>query len=386
MRVTLVAMLGVLLAAGAGERGRGEDISKITIPETSTVEVLPPVGPERVYLLDMVYPHPIVGRVMVVDGAAQRVLGSITAGLMPNLVIVPGQKEVLVLGTFWSRAAYGERADVLTYYDASTLTPTAEVLLPGRFLIADKGHNVDLTTDGRYLLVSNMTPATSVIVIDVARRTVVGSIETPGCTFVYPAGPSRFASLCADGSLFTATFDAAGKVTAAQRSKPFFDVQNDPLFEHAGLDRRANTANFVSYLGQVMSVDLAASSPVFHEPWSMVSSAEARKGWRPGGWQLVALHRESDRLYVLMHRGGPWTHKQSGTEVWVLDLATHRRVSQIKLKAPAGSIAVSQEPSDPKLYALTEHELYTYDTRTGEVLGKLKEMGDTPLEIDLYDR
>lgn len=376
----------LLLAQGASVAARSEDLTKISIPEAHTVAQLPPAGPDRLYVLDMVFSHPIAGKAFVVEGHEQKVVGSITAGYMPSIVIGSDHKQIFVLGSFWSRGARGERTDVVTYYDASTLAPTAEVVLPpGRFLIADKAHNADLTADGKYLLVSNMAPATSVTVIDVAQQSVVGKVETPGCTFIYPSAANRFSSLCADGSLFTATFDAAGKATS-QRSRPFFDVKNDPVFEHAGLDRERNVTHFLSYRGRVHRVDLSSAAPVFAEPWSIVSDPDVRKGWRPGGWQLVALHRPSGRLLVLMHRGGDWTHKQAGREVWVMDVATHRRVGRIKLKEPAGSIAVSQAPAGARLYAMVGHRLFTYDVDTGKHLGTLEEMGDTPLELVVSNR
>jgi methylamine dehydrogenase heavy chain len=385
MRFLAVAVAGVM-AQGASLNVRSEDLSRISIPEAHSVAVLPPAGPDRLYVLDMVFSHPIAGKAFVVEGREQKVVGSITAGYMPSIVIAPDHKQIFVLGSFWSRGARGERTDVVTYYDASTLAPTAEVVLPpGRFLIADKAHNADLTSDGKYLLVTNMAPATSVTVIDVAQQSVIGRVETPGCTFVYPSGPNRFASLCADGSMFTASFDAAGKATS-QRSKPFFDVKNDPVFEHAGLDRQGGIAHFLSYRGQVLSVDLSSSAAVLREPWPILSEKDARKGWRPGGWQLLAFHRASSRLLVLMHRGGDWTHKQAGSEIWVMDVATRRRVGRIKLKEPAGSIAVSQAPQDARLYAMGGHRLYTYDLDTGKYLGKLEEMGDTPLELVLSNR
>ena len=54
------------------------------------------------------------------------------------------------------------------------------------------------------------------------------------------------------------------------------------------------------------------------------------------------MHAASGRLYVLVHRGGPDTHKQAGTEVWVYDLATRRRVQRIETLNPLVSF-ISQE-------------------------------------------
>jgi methylamine dehydrogenase heavy chain len=384
MRAQLISAGLIILTWGGGPSCASAEVSKITIPETVTVQTLPPAGPDRLYVLDMVFHHPVAGRAFVVDGMTQKVIGSITLGYLPSLVVAAGDKELMAVGTFWSRLARGERTDAVTFYDPSTLAPTGEVRLPGRFLIADKGHNADLTSDGRYLLVSNMTPATSVIIVDVKQRALLGSIDTPGCTFVYPSGPRRFSSLCADGSLLTAEFDLTGRATV-KRSKPFFDVQNDPVHEHAGFDRRAGTAQFVSYSGRVYGVSLAAPEPSFGEPWSLTSPAERHDGWRPGGWRLLDLHRDSHRLFVLMHRGGAWTHKNPGTEVWIFDVTTRLRIGRIKLKSPAGSITVSQSAT-PRLYAIADHDLLTYDISSGELVGTMKEMGDTSLELFTDDR
>ena len=57
-------------------------------------------------------------------------------------------------------------------------------------------------------------------------------------------------------------------------------------------------------------------------------------------------------MFVLMHQGGEWTHKQFGTEVWVFDAAKKTRVGRIKLKTPAYSIYVSNSDK-PILYALS---------------------------------
>ncbi len=50
------------------------------------------------------------------------------------------------------------------------------------------------------------------------------------------------------------------------------------------------------------------------------------------------MHQTSGRLYSLVHQGGPDTHKDPGTELWVYDLATRRRVQRIELRHPGLSI------------------------------------------------
>src|SRR5262249_18363800 len=59
-----------------------------------------------------------------------------------------------------------------------------------------------------------------------------------------------------------------------------------------------------------------------------------RASWRIGGGQLLAVHQASGRLYALMHQGGPDSHKAAGTEVWVYDLGTRKRVQRVAMLNP----------------------------------------------------
>jgi len=81
-------------------------------------------------------------------------------------------------------------------------------------------------------------------------------------------------------------------------------------------------------------VDVSGPMPVFPEPWSMVSDAEREAGWRVGGRQPLAVHRATGRLFALMHQGGPNTHKESGREAWVFDLAAREHSDTIALRNP----------------------------------------------------
>ena len=157
----------------------------------------------------------------------------------------------------------------------------------------------------------------------------------------------------------------------------WFQAGNVRRYDHRGV----GLGNSLVALREATNLD-----PAFPEAWSLSSDAEREAGWRPGGWELVAYHEASKRLFVLMHRGGEWTHKKPGTEVWVLDVAQQKRVNRIELATPASSIAVSQGPEQVQLYAMTKNVLTTYDASSGEVIGTLEQMGGTPLEIVVYNR
>jgi hypothetical protein len=142
--------------------------------------------------------------------------------------------------------------------------------------------------------------------------------------------------LCADGALLRVALDAAGRPTRLERSAPFFDPDADPVTEKAV--RVGARWIFVSFAGQVHEVDVAAETPRFDAPWSLLDAVDQAEGWRSGGAQHLAVHAQSSRLYALMHQGGPDTHKDPGTELWVFDLASRRRLLRIPLRHPGMEI------------------------------------------------
>jgi uncharacterized membrane protein YphA (DoxX/SURF4 family) len=204
---------------------------------------------------------------------------------------------------------------------------------PGRAINALSSANAALSDDERFVAVFDYTPATSLSIVDVQRRVFVGEIATPGCSLAYAAGPRRFAMLCADGALLTVTLDGAGREAGRERSQPFFDPVKDPVTEKAV--RFGDSWIFVSFEGLVHPVDLSGPSPRFGERWSLLDSTDREEGWRIGGHQHLALHDPTGRLYSLMHQGGPDTHKQPGTELWVYDVAARKRLQRILLRSPA---------------------------------------------------
>lgn len=351
---------------GGAALGTQEDHPTLTLPEPQ---------PHWVYILEPVFPHLIASKVWILDGDTLQFKGMASAGYTANLVLSHDKSAFYLAETYWSRGTRGERADVVTFYDAKTLDPTGEVILPqGRFLVVTKKHNAQLTTDGRYLLSFNMDPAMSLSVVDVKERKYVGEIESGGCSLAFPTGPTSVAMLCPDGAFTHLTFDESGKATA-ENGQPFFDSENDPVFEHAAMHRPSQQAFFISYEGWVYPVGLEGM-PRIGERWRLQGEGEA--GWRPGGWQLAAYHAPSNRLFVLMHQGGPWTHKQAGEEVWVFDVASQRRVQRVPLEEHAHSLTVSND-DQPLLFALTETAaLQVFDATSYAHKGTKEGIGISP--------
>ena len=297
-------------------------------------------GPHWFWLSDVA-----LHRTAVFDGDTAALLGTIssgTAGL--GFVISPlfsrDHKEIYLAETYFARGVRGERTDVLTVYDARTLAPAAEIPLPPKRAEYYPGNAANaLSDDGSLVAVFNLTPMASLSIVDVRERRFVSEVSTPGCSLVYTAGPRRFFMLCANGGALTVSVDDAGQPTVA-RTPPFFDPQKDPLTEKAV--RRGDEWLFASFEGGVQAVDVSGAQLRFGERWSLLDDADRKASWRIGGAQHLAVHGPSGRLYALMHQGGPDTHKEAGTEIWVYDLAARRRVQRVPIVNPVASFVAQQ--------------------------------------------
>jgi len=294
--------------------------------EHLTVERLPPRSPHWVYVFDYMFDNEIDARVYLYDGDSYRRLGQIGAGFYSSLNLSPDGGTTAVASTYFARGSRGARTDVVEFTDNATLTVTHEILLPSKRALSALGlFNLSYSADGHLLYAAYMTPAASFGVLDPAAGTVLGEVDTAGCVLVIPSGHYRVSSLCESGRVLTVTLDAQGHELARAMSEPFFDADQDPVFVQGIPTTRGNV--FLSFLGEVHQIDFSAAPPEFAAPWSLVSPAE--KGhWRPGAYQVGAVHRELGRLYVPMHEGGEGTHKDGGTEIWVYDLASHRRLAR----------------------------------------------------------
>jgi len=348
--------------------------------EHLTVERLPPRSPHWVYIYDYVFDNEIDARVYLFDGDSYRRLGQIGAGFYASVNLSPDGGTTAVASTYFARGSRGARTDVVEFTDNTTLTVKHEILLPSkRALSVSSLFNLAYSPDGRLLYAAYMTPAASFGVLDPAAGTILGEIDTAGCVEVIPSGQYRVSALCESGRLLTVTLDAQGHELARAMSAPFFDADQDPVFVQGIPTTRGNV--FLSFLGEVHEIDFSGAQPTFTAPWSLVSAAE--KGhWRPGANQLGAIHRELGRLYVPMHEGGEGTHKDGGTEIWVYDLASHRRLARWPLK-PHGlsrvtSVQVSQDPA-PILFAATEtSDLAVFDALTGRLRHITKHVAQSP--------
>jgi methylamine dehydrogenase heavy chain len=348
-------------------------------PDQMKSLTLPLASPDWVFTMDLQWPVGLISKVWIIDGRTRKMLGQLSGGYLSNLEISPDRRHIYMIDTYYSRGWRGTRTDAVSIFDARTLEYQGEVVIPSkRILVVPKRYDSGLTADGRFLLVANMTPATSVSVVDLKARKFVGEIQSAGCTEVLVSGNRRFSSICGDGSFMTVTLDDSGKAKSKTQGKPLFNPDKDPAFDQPAMARAK--AYFVTYHGMVLPVDLSGAEPVAEPEWPLLGPGD--KGWLPGGWQAVAYQRKTGLLYVLMHKGGAWTHKEPGSEVWVFDTKTNKRVRRFKLREPGYCIRVTDD-ADPLLFvmppALPEANLDTYSATNGKFLGAYKHIGSSIL-------
>ncbi|HEU4627968.1 MAG TPA: amine dehydrogenase large subunit [Steroidobacteraceae bacterium] len=332
-----------------------------------------------VWLNDFAFPHLTDGRAYLIDADQGRMLGVLSTGFSFVSVLVPRTGSVIYSPeTYFSRGTRGTRTDVVTLYDAGTLVPVGEIVIPPKRASALPMHALQaLTDDDRFLLIYNFTPAQSTTVVDTRARKLVGELDTAGCSLVYPTGPRTFFSICGDGGLLSVTLNDAGKISHQAHGAPLFDMQKDPLTEKAV--RRGDTWYFVSYDGDVYPIRTSGAQQVLDTRWSLTTPEERADAWRPGGLQQLAIHGASGRLFAIMHQGPRETHKDPGKEVWVFDVKTHARVQRFSMKNDVSSIEVSQD-DHPLLYSafMGSSAFDIYDATNGEYLRSVDDVGATP--------
>jgi len=313
----------------------------------------------------------------IFDGDSGEMQGMISHNwVTPAIASGPARKEAYLVESWYSRGVRGTREDVLTVIDMNDLSVKAEIDIPDKASALSFRNHIGLLGDQRHVTVFNMTPAQSVSIVDVIDREFAGEISTPGCAIIMPTGEAAFMMICGDGTLQYIEIDPDGKETARERSESFFSVDSDPVF-----DKPMKTGEgwlLISHSGRAFEVKVDGDRMKISDPWSLLSDEEKDEKWRPGGSQPFTVHRDSNLLYVLMHQGEVDTHHENGTQVWVYNLATRRRVGKLDFEKEVSHILSSQE-DQPKLYVFNEEQkLQIYDGRLFRLLRTIEEPGGAP--------
>ena len=379
------AQLGskLLLATGALLLAMAAAAQFVPDPLGKTYE-LPTVYPETwIIAQDASFFHPSDGKFIVLDAGLDdhhaRYKGMFNGSFVAQLAIAESRPEMYVVETFHSRGNRGVRTDVLTFYDKRTIAPIGEVVLPPkRALTLPIKFALQLVDEERLALVFNLTPATSVTVVDLERREFLGEISIPGCSMIFPTGRRGFSSLCADGTMLTVQLDVHGAKASTERSENFFDPEADAIFEKPAMHGRL--AHFPTFLGNLVTIDLSGDSPAIAAPWPLVSDIDG--GWRPGGTQPAEAD-SAGRLYVLMHaKGAEGTHKDPGNEVWVFNPAEKKRLARMELREPAIAIELTRGDSPLLVATNINMNVDVYDAQSGTFLRTLADFGqETPLVL-----
>ena len=380
------AALACTATAAPAKKPQPPELPAETLTSNAT---LAGASTERVYVADVVISNIVDGKLRVFDARAGKLLGMINTGYAGNFALSAKADEVYVATTYLSRGGRGERSDILEVWDSTTLAFKYEVLLPPkRAQTLNYRGLVNPTANGRFVLVQNATPATSITVVDLQEKKVASEVPTPGCWGTLPAAshPTRFSMLCGDGKVATVTLDAAGQVAERALSAQLFDADKDAWFHPA--ERIADRWFFMSFKGTLTELDLSGASARQVSAKNIVSPAHAKQNWRPGGYQTFAVHPSGRWAVVAMHdKGAEGTHKMPAKELWTINMATGQRIA----RAPGmGTASVTFSKSGQRLQALDAltGAMNVWDWQDG---GKLKPVtsikpaGQAALHLESHD-
>ena len=360
----------------------------LPVEPTGVVETLPDRYPPEWFLVhDAAFFHMSDGKVYVIDTSQDairdQVKGLFPVNLMGSIHQVASRGEIMAVETFHERGTRGRRMDVLTIWDYANLSVVGEVPLPGmkRFMgLPERVAMMSMNGD-RWLAIFNLSPSTSVTLVDLDRREIINEIPTPGCSFLYSNGELGFSSVCADGRLLTVVLDVDGNERSRSFTEVFFDSDESPIFERPAIV--GDIAYFPAFDGRVQPVAMTGTEAKPLSTWNLYGAGEAN--WAPSG---IGLDGEDDlgRIYFLMNpeaNGVDGMHNAGGSEIWVFDPDARRRVMRIPLQEWGLSFAVGRG-DEPKVLVTNPVDMSVelYDGLTGEFIRKITGFGqETPLHL-----
>ncbi len=359
------------------------------LPEQVTMAKLPAVDGQRVYVSDPSMGHIVDGRMHVLDGGKMRYLGLIGSGFAGLITLSHDNRFIYVATAYYSRLQRGTRTDVVEVYRTEDLGFDHEIVIPPKRVQGLQSKTLTtMSPDDRYLFIQNATPASSITVVDLKERRVTAEFENPGCWGVlpWPNKPRRVTSICGDGTTTNFDINDKGELAATTAGPAFFNPDVDPVFMH--FETIGDRMIFVSYNGKVYTLRMTDTGfQADGEPWSLTDAAAAKKGWRPGGFQLFAIDPAGKRLVVGMHEdGAEGSHKNPASELWVFDLATHKRIGKLPGET---ALSMTFSPELPKLFVLSaaDNRIISFDLSGPRLpkrpLAASLPVGDTPVYLVL---
>ncbi len=378
----LIAVLAIALALSALATPVNAELQPEPIPNVEKLS-LPYPGSYAV-VHDFAFSGLIDSKFGLVDTATRRFKGMMSAGQFATIDWSMQRQKFYVGETIHTRGSRGTRQDLVTVYDFENLAVVKEIELPPkRMNVVVNESATAITPDDRFMLVFNMNPATSVTVIDLDKEAVVGEIQTPGCTLLYPQSQGGFFTLCGNGGLVSIGMDDNGNETSRWSSQPFNDIDNDPLSEKAALV--GDVWYFITYAGEVQPIDVSGERPELLPRWWLTSADERAGNWRPAGWHGKAPHDDGLLWVAMTPNGYNGSHKDPASHVWLYDVASRERKAEIELKVPALSITASAGDNPRLLVVNIEGSLDVYDGLSGAYVHSINALGDTPYIVHAID-
>jgi len=368
--VSLVAL--ALLSAPAA-------LAQDRVPESETSDVLKLEPPK----LEWFYVNGgfFAEGTSIFDAKTGKMKGMVNTSQSSDLAFDPAGKFYYVSETIWSKGNRGTRQDMVSVYDTVDLKLQTEITIPDRIIIGDRKQNFIISDDGKWGYIYNLSPASAVNIVDLEKRKFAKTVELPGCATLISNPGVGFSALCSDGSMATVSALTTSKPQIT-RTAPFFSATDDPIFENFGYDKAKKEVVLLSYTGLVYTAKLGAA-PTVSQPFSLQTAAGYRTAetkpldlaWYPGGRQPMALHKKSGQLYVLMHMGEYWSHKEGAEEIWVLDVAAKKVVRRFPIEEKMSHIEVTQD-DEPKIFINSdEGNGFILDGKTGEEQHKIVNSG-----------
>ena len=362
--------------------------AELPIEPTPSVATLPAEYPDNfVFLVDGNFWGIESGKVVIADvgDATNNHRGAVGSAQFGYFAAAKTRSELYVVETFYARGHRGARTDVLTIYDKATLNAIGEIVLPGgkrAQTLTEKGA-FQLSADERFAYIFNFTPASSVTIVDLEKRKVVGDVDIPGCVHAFALGGGGFASLCGNGAIVSTKLDSNGKSVGQTMSEPFYSVDNEPMFTRPAIID--GVGYFPTYKGKIQAIDFNGDTAVVGDSWEIALPTAGESGKRffglmkgkkpehrlPSGWQLMASD-DAGRLYVLMRATDTIDdHDSGGDEVWVIDPKSRNVIDSIKLRSESQLIEVTAG-EDPYLVALNpDMSLDVLKAHTGEFVRRI---------------
>lgn len=392
-KLTLSAACSALALAAFGSYAfAGGAAIPSHLPEEATlgvedkIEILkaPPPDARRIYVTDT-DEFNVATRIVTIDGGNAKLVGQSDTGLVPNPVVSSDGKFFAHASTVFSRVSKGKRDDYVEVYDAETHNVIADIDIPEiRFLVNTYPWMTALTPDDKSMLIYQFSPSPGVGLVDLEGKKFVKMMDVPDCYHIFPTANDTFYMHCRAGHLLKATFDKDGNLK--HENTKVFHPENKHLVNHPAYSTKAKRLVWPSYDGTIYQVDLSGNEAKFLDTFEAFTEEEKADKWAPGGWNIVAYHRETNRIFLLADQREKWTHKSPSRFVFVYDATTGKRLNKISLGHETNAIGVSSD-AKPQLYALSGHDrsLYIFDPETGKQTGKVGQVGRAATNLTTMD-